>query len=110
MAENTKDAFNDWICQRISYLPGETWPEAWIVQKCAEAPEALAAILSLEVDELQEILEYGLQAGKHNEFYEIAKHVGLDRTQCLQSLTTAICTAFPSEFVEVVKAIEVALK
>lgn len=100
MAENTTPVFNEWVKERIAYLPGDTWPEAWIVQKCKETPDSTSAILALEDDQVQETLEYGLQAGKHKEFYEIAKNVGLERTQCLQLLTTSVCTNFPSEFAE----------
>lgn len=97
MAENSTSKFDGWIKGRMAYLPGDTWPETWIVQKCIESPEPAAALLSLEVDALQDILEYGLQAGKHNEFFEIAKHLGLERTHCLQLLTTVVCNNFPTE-------------
>lgn len=110
MAENTSAEFDEWIQARMAYLPGDTWPEAWIVQKCMEAPEPAAALLGLEVDELQDILEYGLQAGKHNEFFEIAKHLGLDRTHCLQHVTTSVCSSFPTEFEALANSIMEALQ
>jgi predicted ATPase len=110
MAENTTAAFNEWIKARIAYLPGDTWPEAWVVQKCQETPTSTAAILNLEEDQVQETLEYGLQAGKHNEFYEIAKNVGLDRSRCLQLCTTSVCSNFPAEFEPLADTIAEALQ
>jgi predicted ATPase len=98
MAENTAPEFAAWINERIDYLPGETWPEAWMVQKSSEMLVPTAALLGLEPDALKDILEYGLQAGKHNEFFEIAKNVGLERTHCLQLFTTSVCSNFPTEF------------
>lgn len=32
MAELTDTNFGDWFNSRVSYLPGDTWPEAWLIQ------------------------------------------------------------------------------
>jgi predicted ATPase len=106
MAENAASDFANWIKGRIAYLPGETWPEAWIVQKAGEAQPALAALLGVDADALPDVLEYGLQAGKHNEFHEISKQIGLERAHCLQLFTTTICSSFSEEFEDLTKAIE----
>ncbi|WPN22272.1 ATP-dependent nuclease [Pseudomonas marginalis] len=98
MSENPSEKFSTWFLDRISYLPGDTWPEAWIIQKCMEVPDLVANALGLEEDQVTEILEYGLQAGKHKEFFEIAEHVGLDKNQCLQHLCSIICKTFSEEF------------
>ncbi len=98
MAENIEQDFDDWFSNRIAYLPGDTWPEAWIVQKCSENTETLSALTGTEINALVDILEYGLQAGKHNEFFEISKHLGLDRASCLQLFTLHVCQQFKEEF------------
>ncbi|WP_186129884.1 ATP-dependent nuclease [Burkholderia gladioli] len=105
MAENPGDDFEEWYKSRVGHLPGETWPEAWIVQKSAEVSELTAIALSTEIDAVTAVLEYGLQAGKHNEFYEIANNVGLDKQQCLERLSATVCAAFNNEFDPVVKFI-----
>ena len=110
MAEGKTAEFETWMKERIEYLPGDTWPEAWIVQKISEMPLPTAALLSIEPDELPAVLEYGLQSGKHNEFFEIARHIGLDRSQCLQLFTTGICTNFSAEFNSITKRITDILK
>jgi hypothetical protein len=52
---------------------------------------------------LFEILEYGLKAGKHNEFYEISEHLGLDHDQCLQIFTSNIKQNFSCDFEELIE-------
>ena len=79
-------------------MPGNTWPESWIVQKNQEALDSLAGLVDADKDWLSEILEYGLQAGKHNEFYEITDHLGLDKEQCLHIFTSNIKQNFANEF------------
>jgi predicted ATPase len=100
MVENPKPDFDGWFNSRICYLPGDTWPESWLIQKSGEAIDALAAVLSTETATLQEILEYGLQAGKHNELHEMSKHLGLEQGQCLTHFSTVICSQFHEELSE----------
>lgn len=110
MSENVTPEFEEWIKSRIAYLPGETWPEAWIIQKSSESLLPLSAILGVDADSLAEFLEYGLQAGKHNEFYEISKNIGLPREQCLQLFSTNVCSNFSDEFGVILNFIENVLK
>lgn len=106
MAEKTADDFDDWFRAHITYLPGDTWPETWIIQKSAEISGSLTALTGTDINSLTDILEYGLQAGKHNEFFEISKHLGLDRSQCLQLFTIHVCQNFSDEFTTLLNRIE----
>ena len=102
MAENTTKDFEDWFDAHSTYLPGNTWPEAWIVQKCKEClPETFIALSLDDECEASEFLEYALQAGKHNEFFELAKNVGLEKSHCLKLLTSVVSEKFPVVFAEV---------
>ena len=105
MAENNDDSFNSWFREHVAYLSGDTWPESWIVQHNQEAIESLAQLVDADVDKLTEILEYGLQAGKHNEFHEISEHLGLDKEQCLQMFTSNIKQSFEDEFLPLIDKI-----
>ena len=105
MSERSDTDFENWFKGHVLYLPGDTWPESWIVQKNQEALETLARAVDADKDWLFEILEYGLQAGKHNEFYEISGHLGLDQEQCLQIFTANIKNNFPSDFKEITDTI-----
>ena len=98
MCENPKGNFSEWFAAHIDYLPGDTWPEAWLIQRATECLPSLAQAVSCETDILKDILEYGLQAGKHNEFYEIAKQLGIERDMCLQSIAMIVTSSFQSEF------------
>jgi len=98
MAENVGNDFSDWFKAHIAYLPGDAWPEAWIVQKSSACIHKLSELTGSEPDALADILEYGLEAGKHNEFFEISKNLGLDRSSCLQLFTISVCQEFSEDF------------
>lgn len=106
MCEKPKGDFVEWFTSRIDYLPGDTWPEAWLVQHAAEQISVLSATVSCDADMLEDILEYGLQAGKHHEFYEIAKQLGIEREMCLQSIAMIVTSAYSQEFLPVISHIE----
>lgn len=106
MAELTDAGFDDWFAQRVAYLPGEIWPEAWLLQANQEFIEKLADLLFTDLNHLVEYLEYGLQAGKHNEFRELASHLGLEKHQCIQALMMNLRNNSPDVFSELIQAVE----
>jgi len=110
MAEKVKDDFESWFKSRSAYLPGETWPEAWLLHKAREALTPLSSVLGTDEDELESVIEYGEQAGKHNEFYEIGKRLGLERQKCLLYFSSILCPMFSSEIEATTSAIEELLK
>ncbi|RED01283.1 ATP-dependent endonuclease [Ectopseudomonas oleovorans] len=98
MAENNEPEFEEWLKSCISYLPGDTWPEAMIVQKCKQIPAEISKVLALEsADEADALLEAGLQAGKHKEFYEVGVGVGLDKVICMNKLVDVFASNFNAE-------------
>ncbi|MCP5230615.1 MAG: ATP-binding protein [Zoogloeaceae bacterium] len=110
MAELTDVNFEQWFKDRITYLPGDSWPEAWLIQANKEFVSHLAHMLFVDENLLAEVLEYGLQAGKHNEFHEIANHLGLEKHQCVQALMMNIREHKPEIFNELKTAIDNALE
>lgn len=98
MCEKPKSDFAPWFGSHINYLPGDSWPEAWLVQRASDSVDALAPMLSCDLDTLKDILEDGLQAGKHNEFFEISKQLGMERDMCLQMVAMVACKSFANEF------------
>ncbi|MCJ8204282.1 AAA family ATPase [Pseudomonas sp. RGM2987] len=76
-SEKTDANFDNWFKSKTEYLPGDTWPELWIMQKCREHPDTLSMISSTEKNELVNIIDAGIRAGKHREFYEVAKLLGI---------------------------------
>lgn len=105
MAEKVQEDFSTWYTQHSCYLPSETWPESWLLTKAQSMLTSLAAVLGTSEDELSSIIDYGEQAGKHNEFYEMGKHLGLDKSKCLLQFTTVICPSC-SELEGIVEKIE----
>lgn len=104
-----KDEFKSWATNKLTYLPGDTWPESWLVQKCSESIDSLARLLNLEAGELEDVLERGLEAGKHNEFNEIGNLVGLDETDALNRFCINVAQNHFNDFVDIVSHIEAAL-
>lgn len=98
MAENPKSDFDSWFTERIAYLPGDTWPEAWLLQKGSEILNTLSEALNVEENELADYIEYALQAGKHHEFHELQTQLGLERQACLQHFSTSVVKSFSNEF------------
>ncbi|MFK8402486.1 ATP-dependent nuclease [Pseudomonas sp. BGr12] len=86
-AQNTleikDEKFKEWFSANISYLPGDNWPEAWILESSKQSIDNLSETFKIDAEALLDIIEYGLQAGKHNEFFEIGKHLNLPRDEVL---------------------------
>ena len=74
-----------------------------------DAPDSLAVDLGCGVDDLKTVIARGLQAGKHNEFHKISKHLGLEpqhslyrfasavfKTHALESSQITLSPAFPA--------------
>ncbi|MGZ5059344.1 MAG: ATP-dependent nuclease [Methylobacter sp.] len=106
MAEKVDNNFDTWFQDHVAYLPGDTWPEAWVIQKASENIINLCSLICSDQESLSDILEYGLQAGKHNEFFEISNHIGLDSSSCIQLFTANVCQHFSAEFQVIIDRIE----
>lgn len=106
MAELTDADFKDWFEKRIAYLPGDCWPEAWLIQESLAHITELGLLLDADADWLASILEYGLQAGKHNEFFEISNHLGLEKRQCIQYFVANLKSCCPEIFEPLVARVE----
>ena len=104
-----KDQFMEWCEEHMSFMPGKTWPEAWLIQGCMEDAQTLADLLTIDEDELMQILEDGLRAGKHNEFYEIGSQVGLAEEEVLSRIVLSIKQTHSDEFDEIIDVVETML-
>jgi predicted ATPase len=102
MSENPEDDFRSWFQLHIDYLPDNSWPEEWLVNKALSCADSVAPMLNCDSDTLKDILKYGLQAGKHNEFYAISQQIGIERDMCLQIVATVVCKSFYQELEPVI--------
>lgn len=82
LESRVQDNFNGWIETVLDYLPGETWPERYMVESVMSEDGLiyLAERWELQKEEVTAVLEKALAAGKHNEFYSISQAVGLELT------------------------------
>ena len=63
----------DWVKERLTFLPGDTWPEKWILSNIDEADiQAMAEDYRVSKAELKDFVKAALRSGKHNEFYTLA--------------------------------------
>jgi len=108
MTESTDsdDDIKAWMKSKIEYLPRETWPESWIVQKCSESIDVLAPLLGVSKDELADVIEQGLEAGKHNEFGEIGAVVGLDEEDVRARFCMAVSQSHADQFQALVESLQ----
>ena len=66
----------NWVKKRLTFLPGDTWPEKWILSKVADADDADIQVMAKDYRvseaELKEFVKAALRSSKHNEFYTLA--------------------------------------
>lgn len=103
---DNKEHFKAWALENMAYLPGQTWPESWLAQKCTESIEELSKLVCVDQDELKDVIERGLEAGKHNEFNEIGLLIGLDEADALNRFCINIAQQHPDEFLHLVSLVE----
>lgn len=96
MAEpDDKSKFKDWVMERVYYLPSETWPESWLVQKGVESIGDVSKAFRICEGEMSDILGRGSEAGKHKELSEIGRLAGLSEQEVLNRLS--LCVASRNE-------------
>lgn len=110
MAELTTKNFSDWFKDNIEYLPGKSWPENWIIEKCAKNIKNLANLTNTEPDVLSDALADGLAASKHSEFYTIGNKIGLDERDILKSCCINISQKNLNKFNKIISTIKMKLK
>lgn len=106
MAERVRSDFEAWYADRVAYLPGDSWPELWLLRRAAQIPDTLAKLFGTEVIDLRNAIDTGLHADKHKELFEMAKQLGLERGPCLHLLATAVMREFDDEYTDVVQRIQ----
>lgn len=109
MAENPDVDFDGWAKARMAYLPGDVWPEKWLMQMGKAIAADLALLVGSDADAVVEALDAGTRAGKHNEVYTAGKELGLERYDFLKTLAGAVTRKFSEHFDEVLGKIGKAL-
>ena len=79
----SEEEFDDYIKQRLKYLPGNEWPEKILIENTLRASDksSLAEIWGIDTNEIVNCLEIALVAEKHSEFFALSKTLALDTSQ-----------------------------
>jgi predicted ATPase len=110
-----KTKINDWANSRILYLPGDEWPERWIIGAAiakTNDPSFLGADILVQSwgldsrSDLLAALNSGASAEKHKEFFELASAVELAVEKARSDVIAMVVDAFRSEFDELVLKIK----
>ncbi|MCW8966371.1 MAG: AAA family ATPase [Candidatus Pacearchaeota archaeon] len=71
-----------WLIDRLQFLPGDSWPEWWIFTTLTDHDlSSLAVSFSITVNELKDIFEIAVNAGKHKEFNTLAEQLSLPENE-----------------------------
>jgi predicted ATPase len=113
-----KSKVSDWAKDRILYLPGDTWPENWLLETAIKAlendllgdPSGTAKAWGLAGDaELLVLLQEANLADKHNEFFELSELVKLDVDRVREDVCRLVLAMAPEEFTDLIASIEMKL-
>lgn len=86
------ESVDDWITERLKYIPGDTWPENWIINKAIECnlSAELATLWGTSPNIVVEKLEGSLRAEKHNEFYDLSQNLQLSEDKLRDDIIRCI--------------------
>jgi len=79
--ESNKDAAReaDWFIQRLAFLPGNTWPERWLIETLKSVDiVGFDELLNVSKEELSTYINTAVSASKGNEIYTLSKSLSLE--------------------------------
>jgi energy-coupling factor transporter ATP-binding protein EcfA2 len=96
-----------WFENRLSFLPGNTWPERWIIEQLKEADLGeLAELFKISEEELAAYIEEAALAGKHNELYNLSENLSLEELHVSYAVSRWIADENSDAFIELREAID----
>ena len=99
--------FNQFMQERVNYLPGITWPEKTLVEFALynDNLEWLRKAWNTSIEEVKIILEQAVAAGKHREFYEISQKTFLTCEQVRTDLIRFYIDNNPQEIQPIIDTV-----
>lgn len=95
-----------WIQQRMITLPGDSWPEKWLISKVkASVNSALESDLGATSDEILEAVAWAEQAEKHSDIFEFSQKIHLAKGSAEQILCAHVAKFYNEEFSDLIQAI-----
>jgi hypothetical protein len=105
MIENPSTDVESWLKDRFMYLPGDKWPESWLLDECTKSASELSKLMCVHVERIPELAEAGYRAGKHNEFHEIGSQIGLEADDVLRHYCAVASFCLQSSFSSIIALI-----
>jgi len=106
------EKFNAFMDKRLHYLPEEKWPERVVIDGVLRAKDFRELESDWDINstnDIKRILESALTAGKHKEFYEMAKSVSLSKDRVVSDLMKFYKKLYPHVKTEIENAIKAVL-
>ena len=103
-----KEIAMEWAEQRITYIPGDTWPEKWLIEtaQSIEDKTDLENRWGLEDGaSITSAFDNALRAGKHNEFFQLAEEMQQPEEQIRADLINFIKQVQPNIFHGIIEKI-----
>ncbi len=110
-----KEQRKSWAEARILFLPGNTWPEKWLLDEAVDFleddlvgdPSNTAMAWGLENDnQVLELLKEARLADKHDEFVELSELVQLGVERVREDVCRLVQTSKPNHFEDLITSIE----
>jgi len=99
---HSREDFNRMMSERLSYLPGERWPECHILNeiKTKHNYSPLASWGQSE-PQIDNFIDQAIAAGKHHEFDNLSISLGLDRTIVLNDVIRTYISTHTKEIAQI---------
>ena len=103
--------FDEWIEKRLLYLPGNEWPEKFLIDCAAKtAVNELAERWQVAEEKLTQFLDMALVAGKHREIYDLANRLAQTKDITLSDIIRILSQKNRPEFEVIENSIREVLK
>lgn len=93
MAETQDKSFDSWFLSITFYMPSESCPEVWLLNAAQKNIPVIAKTINSSEDDLTEAFLATQGIDPHNIFHEVSKHLGIDRSSCIQLFVSALTQA-----------------
>lgn len=99
LEDRVDEGFDNWAASAVNYLPGETWPERFIVYSadCEDAIRILADRWGAPEDAIKSLIESAEAAPEHDEIYCMARRLNLELSIVWADIVYAVKQAKPDE-------------
>ena len=105
----SEEEINEWIGSRLNYLPGEVWPEKWLIESAQDVEDKNELLHAWSLDSatrLDSAFENALLAGDHREFYTLHEEMQQPERQLICDLARFVNKAQPENMESLVSKIE----